>query len=106
MKQNTQLIISKALEAGFSLSTGYGQETDQLMPISNTATLQKFADLILTAQLTDLVEELEGMKTGNSPKYMDILKYPKETLNAYIDAGNDIAIGEIQTLIKNKIENK
>lgn len=40
-------IYKLALEAGFMLSTQYGQEEHKLMPVSDGATLQKFADLIL-----------------------------------------------------------
>jgi hypothetical protein len=40
-------IYSLALEAGFMLSTQYGQEENKLMPVSDGETLQKFAELIL-----------------------------------------------------------
>lgn len=40
-------IYSIALEAGFMLSTQYGEAEDKLMPVSDGATLQKFAELIL-----------------------------------------------------------
>ena len=40
-------IMRLALEAGFALSTAYGQDTNKLMPISDVATLQRFAELLL-----------------------------------------------------------
>jgi len=45
MKKNT--IIKCALESGIALSTAYGQETNKLCPISDTATLEVFAAAIL-----------------------------------------------------------
>lgn len=40
-------IYGLAMEAGFMLSTQYGQEKDKLMPVSDGETLVKFVDLIL-----------------------------------------------------------
>ena len=40
-------IYGLALEAGFMLSTQYGQAEDKLMPVSDGATLMKLAELIL-----------------------------------------------------------
>jgi hypothetical protein len=36
-----------ALQAGFMLSTAYGQEEDKLMPVTDGETLKKFAELVL-----------------------------------------------------------
>jgi hypothetical protein len=35
-----------ALEAGFMLSTAYGQEKEKLMPVSDIKTLKRFAELL------------------------------------------------------------
>lgn len=39
-------IINAALEAGFMIHTGYGQNAGQLMPVSDETTLTHFANLI------------------------------------------------------------
>ena len=40
-------ILSNALEAGFMISTQYGQDTNQPMPVSDSKTLLKFARSLL-----------------------------------------------------------
>lgn len=52
-------IISMALDSGFMLSTMYGQDTDKLMPASDTDTLLKFAEAITKAK----VEAIRGLIT-------------------------------------------
>ena len=42
-------IMLIALEAGFMISTQYGQETNQPMPVSDTGTLERFAELLSKA---------------------------------------------------------
>lgn len=51
MPDNT--VLAHALEAGFALSTAYGQGANKLMPISDSKTLIRFAELIRA----DLVKE-------------------------------------------------
>lgn len=41
-----QDVLSAALEAGFMVSTRYGQTPPKLMPVSDSATLIEFAKLI------------------------------------------------------------
>ena len=45
--KNKREIYGLALEAGFMLSTQYGQSEHKLMPVSDGETLQKFAMLII-----------------------------------------------------------
>lgn len=66
--------MSKALEAGFVISTGYGQVADKLMPISDTATLKKFADLIRQELLQSIITEVEGKKKKMSKETLALLK--------------------------------
>lgn len=63
--QEKENIIAIALEAGFALSTAYGQEEPKLMPISDQATLQKFADLIIASQLQSILSEVEKLPSYN-----------------------------------------
>lgn len=51
-------IISLALEAGFMLSTGHGD--GKLMPVSDSATLRKFAELVC-ANYPKLCDELDSV---------------------------------------------
>ena len=44
MKKEEIMLI--ALEAGFMISTQYGQEINQPMPVSDTGTLERFANLL------------------------------------------------------------
>lgn len=50
-------IISMALDSGFMLSTMYGQDTNKLMPASDTDTLLKFAEAVTKAK----VEAIRGL---------------------------------------------
>ena len=45
--KNKEKMYGMALEAGFMLSTQYGQAEHKLMPASDGETLQKFAKLII-----------------------------------------------------------
>jgi hypothetical protein len=56
MKEFDERVISAALEAGFMLSTAYGQDASKLMPCSDSSTLKKFAQILL-AENTKEVEE-------------------------------------------------
>ena len=57
-----EMIITKALQAGFMLSTAYGQDTDKHMPVSDRDTLLRFARLAQIDSLNLLKERVEGMK--------------------------------------------
>lgn len=59
---------------------------------------------LLTTQLSSLLSEIEDKKTGTSLQYMDIIKYPKETLMAYIELGKDVALEEVEGLIRKRME--
>ena len=67
-------IYALALEAGFMLSTQYGQDDGKMTPVSDGATLMKFAELVVEAcaeraeayaymspNFTALAEEIRGM---------------------------------------------
>jgi hypothetical protein len=54
-------VIPAALEAGFMISTQYGQEESKLMPRSDNSTLREFARLISTALLAHLEEKVDDM---------------------------------------------
>jgi len=41
-----QDVLRIALEVGFSISTAYGQESGKLMPISDSKTLERFAQAL------------------------------------------------------------
>ena len=41
-----QVVLRIALEVGFSISTAYGQESGKLMPISDSKTLERFAQAL------------------------------------------------------------
>ena len=66
MKTN-DMIMSAALQAGFQISTGYGQEENKLMPASDLTTLGEFAKIILNARTEEIVAMVEEMPEN---KYM------------------------------------
>lgn len=47
MKLKKSEVIECAMIAGFMLHSGYGQVEPKLMPVSDSATLMHFAELIL-----------------------------------------------------------
>ena len=42
-------VLAQALEAGFMLSTAHGQKPLQLMPVSDSETLMRFAEKVIRA---------------------------------------------------------
>ncbi len=97
-------IIEKALIAGFSLSTVYGQDTNKLIPISDTKTLQEFAKLVLHAREEEVYEEgarvaiaacqgandqnLEFKENIIKRRDMEIVARIKERIDAYSGNAN------------------
>ncbi len=59
---NDEEIIALALESGFMLSTAHGQDANKLMPVSDTATLIKFARALLRPVNQEMLEALKGLK--------------------------------------------
>ena len=60
MSNESNLIESDAaLQAGFIISTYYGQEPNQLMPVSDRETLVRFADLIRINDRERIINLLE-----------------------------------------------
>lgn len=43
---NREEILSMALDAGFMISSQYGQKSHQFMPVSDSSTLEKFTALV------------------------------------------------------------
>ncbi len=52
-----EAVLSKALEAGFAISTEYGQGNNKLMPISDSKTLLNFASLTQASITQSRIEE-------------------------------------------------
>lgn len=51
-------ILSMALDAGFMISTQYGQKSKQPMPVSDSATLEKFAALVAAKERQECAQFL------------------------------------------------
>lgn len=50
-------IVSMAMDAGFMLSTGYGQQANKQMPVSDVDTLKAFARLVIEYSQPQSVSE-------------------------------------------------
>lgn len=59
---STSEVLEKAIEAGFMVSTAYGQELNQLMPASDRGTLERFAGLINAKTLLKLERAKEALR--------------------------------------------
>lgn len=61
-EMNKEEICSLALEAGFMLSTMHGQDTPKLMPVSDSATLVKFAQLVAAHEREECAKLVDDME--------------------------------------------
>jgi hypothetical protein len=62
-------VVAAALEAGFAMSTAYGQEQPKLMPISDRATLESFARKIQERVLAQIAEKAkDAVRACPSPR--------------------------------------
>ena len=75
-------IIRIALEAGFMLSTAYGQDSEKLMPTSDSQTLENFANLVAA------VEREECARVCQSLDYIDGFGTAAEFAEAIRARGN------------------
>lgn len=77
------MILSKALEAGFMISTAHGQSKDKLMPVSDVDTLMKFSALLQPTPAKCLTC---GARPGE-----DLNDMPQETSSTSLDSAIDFA---------------
>lgn len=70
-KEFEEIVTAKALEAGFMISTQYGQEELKLMPRSDMNTLREFARAVAFLVVTASLPEIRPEQDAYQNPYLD-----------------------------------